>query len=268
MGAPEQLQAELELVGGAGVAPEELLAQKQSRLNDEWLQYDKFIKDKAELDSWYNLRKWELEKEAGANTRAAAKITHQGWKDGASAIVNTLEALSTVQGKKSRTMFETLKVARIAQATISTYAAANDAMAETPGPSWVKIASAAAIITSGLANVASIASTSFSGGGGGGGASAAASGEYKYYSYEQSGYAGTGWKPGDREGGFNWYASSKPKADAGGQSTVVQKITINAMDAKSVKQLVDDNPKIFVAPIIQDIKDSGETKEVIRNYVQ
>ncbi|MCK5617315.1 phage tail tape measure protein [Candidatus Pacearchaeota archaeon] len=268
VGAPEQLQAELEIVGGAGLMPEDLFAQKQATLDAEKDQYAQFITDKAELDSWYMLRKIELEKEAANNTRAAAKLTHQGWKDGASAIVNTLEVLSTLQGKKSRSMFETLKVARIAQATVATYTAANEVLASpAEGPSWVRIASAAAIITAGLANVASIASTSFSGGGGGGGASAAASGEYKYYSYEQSGYAGTGWRPGDREGGYNEYMGSKQGATAEKATAVTQKIIINAMDAKSVKQLVDDNPEVFIAPVIQDIKDSGKTKEVIRDYV-
>jgi hypothetical protein len=177
-----------------------------------------------------------------------------------------LETLNANREKKSRKMFEAMKVANIAQATINTYAAATAAMKDTPGPSWVKMAAAASIVAAGLANVSNIAATSFGGGGGGGGGGGAAEKpEYKYYSYEQSGYAGTGWRPGEGQGGYNEYASTKTTpADQG--VTVVQKISITALDSKSVEQLVNDNPEIFVAPVIQDIKDGGPVKDVIIDY--
>lgn len=67
------------------------------------------------------------------------------------------------------------KDARRAQALISTYQAANDAMADTPGPSWVRLAAASAITLAGLKTVSMIDNTNIGSGGGGSGSYSAGS---------------------------------------------------------------------------------------------
>lgn len=95
----------------------------------------------------------------------------------ASAIVNTLDALNTLSQGRHRSQFEALKVARIAQATINTYAGANAVLADPnmTNPA-LKFAAVAATITLGLAQVAAISQTSFGGTGGATGGSASFSG--------------------------------------------------------------------------------------------
>ena len=264
--APEQKQVEMEMVATAGVIPEDIFSQRQALLDAEYVQYADFVNDKAELDAWYVFKKQELQQEEKANSEKLRQAELSGAANIAGSLGSLLETMNANREKKSRKMFEVMKVANVAEATINTYAAATKALKDTPGPPWVGMAAAAAIVTAGLANVSNIASTSFGGGGGGGAAAGAAPSEYKYYSYEQSGYAGTGWRPGEGQGGYNEYADVGKRTDTTTSGGVTQKITINAMDAKSVKQLVDDNPDVFLDPVRQDIKDGGETREVIRNY--
>lgn len=77
-------------------------------------------------------------------------------------------ALAAQAEKSSKAGFVAVKAVRIAQAVVSTFTAATNALAEVPYPA--NIAVAAGIIAGGLANVATIAATNPGSGGGGGGA--------------------------------------------------------------------------------------------------
>ncbi len=97
------------------------------------------------------------------------KIT--AMQNGASAVANIMDVIFTITGKKSKELFELVKITKIAEAVINTYAAANVALSSVPYP-W-NLAAAASVVAAGLVNVATIAGTSIgsgSGGGGGGGA--------------------------------------------------------------------------------------------------
>lgn len=78
-------------------------------------------------------------------------------------------ALADQGAKSNKALFTAVKAVRIAQAIVSTWTAATNALAEVPYPA--NIAVAAGIVAGGLANVATIAGTSPGGGGGGGGGS-------------------------------------------------------------------------------------------------
>lgn len=98
----------------------------------------------------------------------------QAASDTANALANISNAIFIFTQGRSRALFEISKIAAIAEATINTYRAANQVLADPSLPAFAKAAAAAAIIASGLANVARIQSTSFAsasgiGGAGGGG---------------------------------------------------------------------------------------------------
>lgn len=84
--------------------------------------------------------------------------------------------LSTLMQSENKKLFEIGKRAAQAQAIVDTWAAANAAMDETPGPYWVKLAAAASIAVAGLVNVARIEKTQFGGGKSSGGGGQAAGG--------------------------------------------------------------------------------------------
>lgn len=264
--APEQKQAEMEMVAGAGVTPEDLFAQRQTQLQADYELYAQHVNDKSELDAWYMFKKQELDNQQAVNSEKLRRAELQGASNVAGSIGSILDTANSLREKKSRQMFEAMKVANIAQATIDTYAGATAAYKDTPGPVWVKSAAAAMAVASGLANVARISQTSFGGGGGGAAGGGESTPEYKYYSYEQSGYAGTGWRPGEGQGGFNEYSETRPGFTSEKATPIVQEINISAVDAKSIETLVNENQAIFTAPTIQDIKDGGPTKDVIVNY--
>ena len=94
----------------------------------------------------------------------------QALSDTMSATTNFFSALYALTGQKSRELFQLSKVAAIAEAVVSTYQGAANALATVPFP--YNFAAAAAVIAAGMGHVASIQSTSFGGVGGGGGVAA------------------------------------------------------------------------------------------------
>lgn len=110
---------------------------------------DKYAKERTKIE------------QSGQNMQLQAAVNYT------SAAMNLTNALFTFSHGKSRALFEINKVAGIANATMSTYEAADKAMASVPYP-W-NLAAAASVIAAGLANVASISSTSFGGGAAAGG---------------------------------------------------------------------------------------------------
>lgn len=152
--------------------------------------------------------------------------------------------------KRMKKVFKMQKAVSISQAMISTYTAATAAMDPVKGVGPVAgPALAAAIIATGLANVAVIASQKFSGGATGGGGGGGAAQGYKYFDIQATKY-GTGYRPGEEQGGTH------------------VTYNINAVDAPSFKALVEKDPTIITEVVQQDIKDRGKTKEVIQKYAR
>lgn len=90
------------------------------------------------------------------------------------AMQGIFSSLSNLMNTENRKLFEIGKAAAIADATVNTYLGANKALGAAPPP--YNFALAGAVVASGLANVASIASTSMGGGGGAGGGATSAPG--------------------------------------------------------------------------------------------
>jgi hypothetical protein len=96
------------------------------------------------------------------NDQQLAEQKAQIWNASFSAFTNFTNAMYTLGGKQSKKMFELNKVAGIAEATVTTYQAANKTWAQWGYP-W-GIPMVAAVVASGLANVSAISSQSFGGG--------------------------------------------------------------------------------------------------------
>ena len=84
-------------------------------------------------------------------------------------MAGALQALQETAVGRSKAMFAVYKAVAITEAIVSTYLAANKAMAETPGPPPIPQIAAATVVASGLANVAKIKSARPKGAGAGGG---------------------------------------------------------------------------------------------------
>lgn len=148
-----------------------------ARLNEESLKVDawramELEKQKAYLDlkaineETYAERINNINQQGRDNQTKIEQAKNQALLSGASDFFGNMSSLSQSENSKLTAIG---KAAAIAQATISTYKAANDsyaALAAIPyvGPA-LGFAAAAAAITAGLANVASIAGVGFSGGG-------------------------------------------------------------------------------------------------------
>lgn len=124
---------------------------------------------RGQLDDYRLLRDAEMEQQAEymseqlAQWRQVEAAKKQVWLDGSSAFMNITNALFTFSHGTSRKMFELNKVAGIANATISTYQAAAQALRDVPYP--FNLAAAAAVTAQGLAQVANIQSQPFTSGG-------------------------------------------------------------------------------------------------------
>lgn len=98
------------------------------------------------------------------------RFNEMSYKDQTKTVASELANMTGAIATESRKAFEINKAASIANAVITTYEAANNAMAKYPVP--INFAMAAATVATGLARVSAIKSQSF-GGGGSGGAGAA-----------------------------------------------------------------------------------------------
>jgi chromosome segregation ATPase len=99
-------------------------------------------------------------------------------QDGLTTIANIAELFAGKSRKQQQIAFNIQKGANIANATIDTYKAVQNAIASTPGGPIIKGLAGAAMLTAGLLNIKKIASTKFDAGGstGGGGGSTPSSG--------------------------------------------------------------------------------------------
>jgi len=141
----------------------------QQAIDDKLTLYDEGWALKFEVDqSWYEASaemSGEYRDRALADEQALAEAKRGVWANSANAFMQFTNALYTISGSSSKKLFTLNKAAGIASATINTYDAVNAALKNPPGPPWT-YPIAAAVGAMGLANVASIASTSFGGGGG------------------------------------------------------------------------------------------------------
>jgi TP901 family phage tail tape measure protein len=163
-----------------------------------------------------------------------------------------MDILYVASGSKNKKLFLAMKAAAFGQAIISAHQAAALALANPPGPPTT-IPMAATALKMGYLNAGMIAAQTFASMSAKGGGSMAAGGGgggdrgYKYFDLQATKY-GTGFRPGEEQG-----------------ATQVT-YNINAVDAKSFKALVEENPSAITEVVQQDIKDNGKTKEVIKNY--
>jgi hypothetical protein len=94
------------------------------------------------------------------------RFNAMSYKDQAKTVASELANITGSLATENRKAFEINKAASIANAVITTYEAANNAMAKYPVP--INFAMAAATVATGLARVSAIKSQTFGGGGGGG----------------------------------------------------------------------------------------------------
>lgn len=116
-------------------------------------------------------REERMRQDALAADQRNAQLRMGAARNIAQGLVSLLEAANTMAQGKHKDMFEFLKGARMAQAVVDTYAAANNALASVPYP--YNFIAAATVIAGGLANLAIISQTQFGSSGGGGGSGAA-----------------------------------------------------------------------------------------------
>lgn len=134
--------------------------------------YEQLGKDTTVLDQWYADQRTKIWDEANAHlvessVEAANQIIEAEQKQadvalkakqtrlqGIGAIGDALSNLGGLFDENTAAY----KASAIAQALISTYLAADQVLATEPGEMWVKVAAMAAVLTAGLANVASIVS--------------------------------------------------------------------------------------------------------------
>ena len=102
------------------------------------------------------------------------KFNEMSYKDQAKTVASELANITGSLATENRKAFEINKAAAIANAVITTYEAANNAMAKYPVP--LNFAMAAATVAAGLGRVSAIKSQTFGGGVSGGGAAYAPSG--------------------------------------------------------------------------------------------
>lgn len=129
----------------------------------------KYKKDKEDLNTETNAKIATADKEAAKKKQELLNAQLDLVKDGLSSIQSLTELFAGKSKKSQRNAFNINKAASIAQATITTYQAAQSAYASQmtiPSPDApVRAAIAAGIaVVSGLANVAKIAKTKFEGG--------------------------------------------------------------------------------------------------------
>ena len=123
-----------------------LLEQREQELIDEQT-YNRLIED--ENDRYRD---------------ATDKLDKKNWQSRLSTTQHYLGQLSGLLSSENRKMFEVGKAAAIANAIVSTYSGAAQALDDLPFPA--NIAAAAAVTLAGFARVQAIRSTSFNGGGG------------------------------------------------------------------------------------------------------
>jgi hypothetical protein len=126
---------------------------------ERYARFEKLISDEEELkkladaqDALRKKKEKDLEKQV-LNERISVVRSGLGYME--SLFADMYEA----SGKEMKQFFYLQKAVAVADAIVSTYAAANKAMNETPGPGWVKMAMAATIVASGIARVAQIIAT-------------------------------------------------------------------------------------------------------------
>jgi len=103
-----------------------------------------------------------------SQTKSEVSLAKTAGKAMESINAGTLDRIANAAQGQNKKIFKITKVARIAQATTDSYRAFNAALANPPGPPF-SIPQAGAALALGLAQVARISKTSFSGGGGSGG---------------------------------------------------------------------------------------------------
>lgn len=161
------------------------------------------------------------------NDRKMYEMRLSAAQDMAQGVAQTFETLYQIGGKQAHKYFELYKAAAISETIISTYKAAQAAYAfgtEIGGPG-AGAAMATIAIAAGMAKVAAIEAQNFgrsAGGTAAGGYSTVGeqNNPYRYFNYEQS-QNGTGWRPGQGQTNINIYA----------------------MDSKSFKQYLEENPE-------------------------
>ena len=164
----EQYDKKFELANG-NVELEKELEQKQK---DEL----------AAINDKYRLTEEAKQKEADDKAKAAAKLLQdqriKAVQDGLTTVANLAELFAGKSRKQQQIAFNIQKGANIANATIDTYKAVQNAVASTPGGPIIKGLAGAAMLTAGLLNIKKIASTKFDAGGasGGGGGSTPSTG--------------------------------------------------------------------------------------------
>jgi hypothetical protein len=114
-----------------------------------------------------------VDEQKAANARI--KIAEMEKQAKIKAVGDTLKNLSTLMNSENRKMFEVGKAAAIAQATISTFQGASNALATVPYP--LNFVAAASVVAAGVANIQQIASTNMGGGGASAGGAPQAAGE-------------------------------------------------------------------------------------------
>lgn len=148
----------------------------QKRMDQKTQTGSLFTTDPAELDEEVERQRAHQNKLTEI-ARQANQTRLDSYADTTSAIASLTDALFVFGGQKSKAMFNLNKLANIANATMATYAAANEALKSPHLPYPANVAAAASVIAAGLANVARISSVRFgSTSAGGGGSTGAASG--------------------------------------------------------------------------------------------
>lgn len=172
----EQLAAKFEALDESLLAEEERLKESYEKkifLAEEAFQQEIANEQKKNetligIQAEYHNQVAELWKK---RNKAEDKIDKQRWSSsirGAQSFFGTM--MNLAQGQ-SKGLFKIAKYGAIASATVDAYTSFTAALKNPPGPPWT-YPIAAASLAQGLAQVASIKSTSFGGGGGGGGSAA------------------------------------------------------------------------------------------------
>ena len=177
----DRLAAKLETIRASLLLEEEALVESRDRKlaiiqegrDSDLVSEEAAAEQSAAINAAHQKKLIDQKKTAAAQQKKLEFLANAGTVSGA---LGAFAALGAAAGKHNRALFAATKAARIGQAVVDTYAGAANALATVPYP--FNFAAAAAVIAAGLANVATISSTSFgsSGGGGGGGGRAPALG--------------------------------------------------------------------------------------------
>lgn len=146
---------------------------RQRAIDREIAQYEKAFQEQWRLEVQKNERigeaaishntyMEEIRKKDLAAAKRNEQLKIQTAQLGASNVTATLENLNTLAKSKHRSYFEFLKLARMSEAIINTYAGASRALAEYPWPYSLIVAGG--VVLAGLSQVAVISSQQFEGG--------------------------------------------------------------------------------------------------------